>query len=108
MTKKIFVILLATWAILSVGALAQFLYDSAAATDQWVRGELEVRLGWGLIILNFPLSLVASLLLTGTGGPIAEWCVLTLVGFVQWAFLLPALGRALRSLVARLRSQTQH
>ena len=105
MIKKIFVVFLAAWAILSVGALAQFLYDNAAATDQWLRGELEVRLGWGLMILNFPLSVVASLPLAGTVGPIAEWCVLTLAGFVQWAFLLPALGKALQSVVARLRSR---
>jgi len=108
MLRKAWLVLLATWAILSIGVLGQFLYDTRTAAENtdahWVRAELEVRLTWGLIILNFPLSLgVAAIGPKVPTGPIAEWCALTVVGFVQWALLVPALGRALRPLAARLR-----
>ena len=98
--------MLALWGILSVGALAQFLHDSAAASDQWARSETEVLLAWQLLILNFPVSLLLMLVpgvVDIPRGPVGEWCAMTLLGFIQWGVLIPALVRKLRRLADRLR-----
>lgn len=83
-------VLLAGWMILSIGALAQFLDDSAGAAN----GEFKVRLAWQLLVLNFPISLVVSLF--AAGEPIYDWCLISFCGFLQWVILVPLFGRALR------------
>lgn len=108
--RRIRFLLIAVWAILSVAVLGQFLYDSAVhTTGKGVHAEFEVELAWKLMILNFPMSLgvalIAPSLPISNAGPILEWCVLTLSGFIQWALLVPALGKPLRALAARLRSK---
>jgi hypothetical protein len=109
MLRKIGWIFFGLWAILSVGILGRFV-DSTGRTeaeDPTVRSELEVKLGWELLILNLPLSLAVAAVLPDLPGlkearPITEWCVLTFVGFVQWAFVLPAaLERARRAVTRR-------
>ena len=96
MIRRLGLLLLVAWAILSIGALAQFLHESASEAN----GELETLLAWYLLILNFPLSLVAERI--APPGPIAQWCLFSFVGFVQWALLLPVLVSGL-GLLMRLR-----
>lgn len=88
------------WAVLSIGLLGQYLYDvsalTASAPEAVARGEIGVKLGWGLLILNFPASLLVASLgsLVPTGpfsGSIADWCVLSLAGLIQWAVVVPSL-----------------
>jgi hypothetical protein len=96
---------LGVWGIISIGLLGQYLYEVSALTNGAenivLRGELGVKLGWSLLILNFPLSLVVASLgslvpVGGLSGPVADWCVLSLTGFVQWAIVTPALVRRFR------------
>ena len=95
MIRRLGFLLLVAWAILSIGALAQFLHASASEAN----GELEVLLAWYLLILNFPLSLVAELI--APAGPIAQWCLFSFIGFVQWGLLVPVLVSRLRTIAAR-------
>lgn len=83
--RRIGYLLLGAWAILSVAALAQYLYDLQRGLD----GELGVRFGWQLLILNFPGSLILTYLVPG--GPVFQWCIVTLGGLVQWVYLPPTL-----------------
>lgn len=112
--QKLGQLFLATWAILSIGSLAGFLYEYAglAATgnaDSFAQGELEFGLAFTLYIVNFPSSVALqylvlilvpdeSALATWCGHPAVLWCLLTWVGFVQWAFITPAIGRWLKDL----------
>lgn len=98
--KKRGTLLLVSWAILSVGALAQFIHDTAGVAD----GELEVRLIWELYLLNAPISSLAAFV--APRGVLAQWCFLTFAGFVQWGLVLPACSRWIRDVWAR-RSKTR-
>jgi hypothetical protein len=112
--RRVGLTLIGAWAILSVACLGQFLYDvgrtGGDARGQEVRNELHVKLTWEVMILNFPLSFgVAAIPLPiggGGGGPITEWCILSLIGFLQWAILVPALARGLRVWISWLRSRS--
>ena len=107
MPRKIGVVLLAMWSVLSIGLLAQFLYDiqDPSASDQLVRGELQTRLVWCVFMLNFPSSILVSLIAVLvpeseflSRGPVSEWCILSMAGFVQWFVLAPMIVRWLVSL----------
>lgn len=107
--KKLGLLLLGFWAILSVAALGHLLHDtavSAGESKEWIQSESEVRLAWETAILNFPISALVitigqALSPASTPGPIGEWALLTTAGLVQWGLLAPLLFRALR---ARLRN----
>jgi hypothetical protein len=99
--RKVGLVLLGLWAVLSVGALGQFLLDVAATSDRWLISELEVKLSLETAVLNFPASLVAALLSPSTAGPVAQWCLFTLAGLFQWVLVLPAAVRWLWPLVRR-------
>lgn len=99
---------LVLWAVLSVAVLAQYLRGPAAGE------ELQVRLAYQLVILNFPTSLLLLLIpaklplwylgFTQPGDVIVHWCTFTLAGFVQWALLLPWVAAWLRRLRNRRRT----
>lgn len=102
--RRVFLVLLAAWAILVVGRLGQFLYDSTLSVgtpeSSWQRIELEQRLSIESVVLNFPLSILA-VPAVDVVGPVTGWCLLTLVGFVQWTVLMPAIWKAIRRRVTR-------
>lgn len=104
--QKIGQVLLGFWAVLSVAALGQFIYDSASVPsgDGYLLGELKVKLAIEVMVLNFPASLVVTVVPFPFSGPVAEWCVLTIAGYVQWVFLVPSLGGFLRRRFKRVRS----
>ncbi len=76
-------LLIATWAILSVGILATFLRDSPGDSS----GEIGELLIYGLLTLNFPISTLA--VYTAPADPIWQWCYFTIAGFLQWFILFP-------------------
>lgn len=107
---RLWLVLLGVWAILSLGILAQFLHDSALASGSSVRSELHVRMGWWLLLVNFPLSIAVvtvapGLSFVGDVGPVGEWCALTFVGWIQWAILGPAFAGRTHHLAIRLRNR---
>lgn len=94
--RRTAIVLFATWAILSVGALAYYFEGSLRAmtvesgeTLTWMLAEREELLTYQLLGLNLPLSLVVAAV--DPRSPILFWCLATLVGFVQWAVLAPLL-----------------
>lgn len=103
MLKKMRSVVLVGWAVVSVAILAQFLYDAyfRSNVEPGVYTELEIRLLWSTMIINFPLSyigaFVGGLFWKFFDGPIVEWCFMTFAGFVQWFILFPYLVSSLRS-----------
>lgn len=95
------------WAVLSVGALAQFLYESGMvpATEGLILAELRVKLALELMVLNFPAASVATVLPVPVSGPVGEWCVMTLAGFAQWVIFAPILRGVLQRKYNRIRSR---
>jgi len=124
-SRRIAQLLLATWAIISIGNLAAFLYEharlaAAGNVDELARGELEFGLALILLVVNFPISVIlqflvpivapdGSALASWCEHPVVLWCLLTWMGFIQWAFITPAIGRWLRNRwLARLRSSSKN
>ena len=75
--------LLGAWAIASIGALGHFLHVGGSRDP-----EFTVQLLWWTYLLNFPASALAAFV--AGGGPILQWCWLTLAGFLQWGVAIPA------------------
>lgn len=88
--RQIGLFLLATWAVLSVAALCQFV--SHDSNDP----ELEVLFVYELVALNFPISLILLVSTVsipfgylGFSDQIVYWCNFTVLGYLQWAVLFP-------------------
>jgi hypothetical protein len=99
-------VLLALWAILCVGALADHLYSVATVEgqDRLLLAELEMKLSLEMLLLNAPISLlvvVTGPVLPGEG-PIGEWLWLVFAGFLQWTILVPAAVSRFRRVFAEL------
>jgi hypothetical protein len=89
--------LIAAWAILSVASIAQFAAEGPGGRTS----EIEARLAYELLILNFPIS--TGVVFIAPRHPILQWCLFTAMGFVQWTFFVPLLIRWCRRLCARAR-----
>lgn len=89
--------LVGVWAVLSVWALGHYLHDAAivpSGETSGIQSELEERLDWTLLILNFPISIgVASVdpSIPGLGDadPVSDWCIFSIAGMVQWIVVVP-------------------
>lgn len=112
MLRKTALVLLGLWAVLSVATLSHFLYDTArleGGLSEWTRSEVEVRLSWQLMILNFPASVGVAIIGQGLRPsevlhPIAQWTILTLSGLIQWILVVPWLLKSVRRRVTRASS----
>jgi len=109
--RKIAWVLLALWAILCVGALADHLHSLATleGQDRLLLGELETKLSLEMVILNAPISLLVILaapILPGEGS-ISDWFWLVFAGFLQWAILLPAAITRFRRVFAELDEEAE-
>jgi hypothetical protein len=96
------------WLLLAFGILAftLYVYDGTPATR-----DVELILLYGMLVLSFPVSLIAALAV-GAAGYLAEalgsrfsiptgyltlafeWLILLGLGYLQWFVLLPRLWRA--------------
>lgn len=114
MLRRVAFILLGVWAILSVAALSHFLYDTArleGGLHEWTQSEVEVRLSWELMILNFPASIGVAIIGQGlqpneAPHPVAVWTILTLSGLVQWLLVVPWLLNLIRGRLTRSHSDS--
>lgn len=104
------------WIILSV----LLLLITLALFDGSPKSDVDILLGYGLLILTFPIGLLLSIV-DGFGGRAAfnllgmtatttymslatTWFVYTVAGYLQWFVLLPWVIRRLRAKSARRQS----
>lgn len=99
--QRVKLMALAGWAILNIGALASFLLaHGSVEMSPLLAGELETRLVLQVLILNLPISLLATLASPVWpelgAGVIVEWSVIVFLGFFQWVVVIPAITRSAR------------
>jgi hypothetical protein len=70
---------------------------SARSSD----AELAVGLGAVMLVLNFPMAVIAVLIGKGPNDPIIIWTLCTMTGFVQWVLVVPLVYGRIRAWAVR-------
>jgi hypothetical protein len=81
------VLVVALWLVASIQFLTEFKRDSKAASDQWVKSEVEEKLVLKSLVLNFPASILlvnlGAFIPIGHSGPVLESVLLSASGLAQ-------------------------